>query len=150
MAKPDLISNLGLPSASDGKEPAWNAGNPGSVPGLGRSPAGRHGNPLQYSCLENFMDRERSQAGYSPWGRKESDTTEQLTLSLFRFQKLLFSQPVIFWLMSNYFSLFLPAPSSSSFGHCDILTTSYSWLVPKHRLRPDLLSPVLRISGWKM
>ena len=106
-----------FPGGSDGKESAWNAGDWGSIPGLGRSPAGRHGNPLQYSCLENFMDRERSQAGYSPWGCKESDTTEQLTLSLFQFQKLLFSQPVIFWLMSNYFSLFPPAPCSSSFGH---------------------------------
>ena len=75
--KPDLISNLGFTTASDGKESAWNAGNLGSVPGLGRSPVGRHGNPLQYSCLENSMARERSQAGYSPWDHKESDTTEQ-------------------------------------------------------------------------
>ena len=39
------------------KEPACNARDLGSVPGLGRSPAGGHGNPLQYSCLENLMDR---------------------------------------------------------------------------------------------
>jgi len=37
----------------------------GSVPGLGRSPGGRHGNPLQYSCLENLMDREAWQAAQS-------------------------------------------------------------------------------------
>ena len=37
-----------------------------------------HGNPLQYSCLENPMDRGALE-GYSPWGRKQSDTTEQLT-----------------------------------------------------------------------
>ena len=46
-----------LPGGSDGKETACNAGEPGSVPGLGRSPREGHGNPLQYSCLENSMDR---------------------------------------------------------------------------------------------
>jgi len=44
---------------------------------LGRSPGGEHGNPLQYSCLEN-PHGQRSLADYSPWGRKESDMTEQL------------------------------------------------------------------------
>ena len=47
----------------------------GSIPGLGRSPGGGHGNPLQYSCLEN-LHGQRSLSGYSPWGRKESDMTE--------------------------------------------------------------------------
>ena len=42
---------------SDGKEAACNMGDLGSIPGLGRSPGGGHGNPLQYSCLENFTDR---------------------------------------------------------------------------------------------
>jgi len=46
---------------SDSKESAYNSGNPGSIPGLGRSPGKTDGNPLQYSCLENFTDR-----GYSP------------------------------------------------------------------------------------
>ena len=52
----------------------------GSIPGLGRSPGEGNGNPLQYSCLENSMDWEAPQSlvGYSPWGRKESDMTEQL------------------------------------------------------------------------
>ena len=53
-----------------------NAGDSGSVPGSGRSLGGGHGNPLQYSSLENSMDRERSLMGYSPWGHKETDTTE--------------------------------------------------------------------------
>ena len=48
----------------------------GSIPGLGRSPEGGHGNPLQCSCLEN-PHRQRSLAGYSPWGRKEWDVTAQ-------------------------------------------------------------------------
>ena len=42
---------------SDSKEPACNAGDPGLIPGLGRSPGGGNGNPLQYSCLENPVDR---------------------------------------------------------------------------------------------
>ena len=42
---------------SGGKESAYNAGDPGSIPGLGTSPGGGNGNPLQYSCLENSMGR---------------------------------------------------------------------------------------------
>ena len=53
---------LYLPGGSDGKESAFNAGDLGSIPGLGRSPGGRHGNPLQYSYLENPMDRGAWQA----------------------------------------------------------------------------------------
>ena len=45
-----------LPWWLSGKESACNAGDPGSIPGLERSPGGGHGNPLQYSCLENPMD----------------------------------------------------------------------------------------------
>ena len=54
---------------------AGDAGDVGSVPGLGRFPGGGYGNPLQYSCLENPQGR-RSLVGCSPWGRTESDTTE--------------------------------------------------------------------------
>ena len=46
-----------FPGGSDSKESACNAGDPGSIPGSGRSPGGGHGKPLQYSCLENPMDR---------------------------------------------------------------------------------------------
>ena len=66
---------LSFPGGSDSKESACNEGDLGSIPGSGRSPGGGHGNPLQYSCLEN-PHGQRSLAGYSPWGRKESDTTE--------------------------------------------------------------------------
>ena len=58
-----------------------NAEDPGSVPELGRSPGDGNGNPLQYSCLEN-PHGQRSLAGYSPWGRKESDMIEQLSTRL--------------------------------------------------------------------
>ena len=50
--------SLGFFGGSDGKESACNAGDLGSVPGLGRSAGGGHSNPLQCSCLENPMDRE--------------------------------------------------------------------------------------------
>ena len=49
----------------------------GSIPESGRSPGGRYGNPLQYSCLEK-PHGQRSLVGCSPRGRKESDTTERL------------------------------------------------------------------------
>ena len=70
-----------IPSGSDGKISDCKGGHLGSIPGLGRSSGEGNGNPLQYSCLENPMDRE------AWWdtvhgGHKVSDTTEQLTLSV--------------------------------------------------------------------
>jgi len=50
-------------------------GDLGSIPGIGRSPGGGHGKPLQYSRLEN-PHGQRSLVGYGPWGHKESDLTE--------------------------------------------------------------------------
>ena len=70
-----------LNCGSDGKASACNAGDSGSIPGLGRSPGGGNGYPLQYSSLESPMDRAWW-ATYSLWGRKESDTTERLSPSL--------------------------------------------------------------------
>ena len=55
------LSNLGgFPCSSVGKEFAYSTGDPGSIPGLGRSPGEGNGNPLQYPCLENLMDRRTS------------------------------------------------------------------------------------------
>ena len=51
------IDKMGFPGGSDGKEYAHNLGDLYLIPGSGRSPGGRHGGPLQYSCLENSMDR---------------------------------------------------------------------------------------------
>ena len=48
---------MGFPHSSAGKESACNAGDLYLIPGLGRSPGGGHDNPLQYSCLENLLDR---------------------------------------------------------------------------------------------
>ena len=69
-----MLDRYGLPRGSDGKESACNAGDLGSVPGLGRSPGKGNGNPLQYSCLENSMDRGGWQA--TVHGVAESDMTE--------------------------------------------------------------------------
>ena len=67
-------SILGLLCGSAGKDSACNTGNLGSIPGLGRSLGEGKGFPLQYSGLENSVDYT------SPWGCKESDTTEQFSL----------------------------------------------------------------------
>ena len=68
----------GFSGASVVKSLPANAGDVSLIPGLGRLPKGGIGNPLQYPCLE--FHKQRSLAGYSPWGRKESDMTEQLIL----------------------------------------------------------------------
>ena len=69
---------MGFPGGSNGKESVCNVGNLDLIPELGRSPGGGHGNPLQYSCLEN-PNGQRNLEGYSLWGCKASDMTEQLS-----------------------------------------------------------------------
>ena len=59
-----LVSQMGFPGGADDKESAYNVGDPGLIPGSGISPRRGHSKPLQYSCLENAMDR--SLVGYSP------------------------------------------------------------------------------------
>ena len=63
-----VVLNNSPVSAGDIRDMGW-------IPGLGRSPGGGHGNPLQYSCLQN-PHGQTSLAGYSPWGCRESDMTE--------------------------------------------------------------------------
>ena len=67
-----------IPCDSVSAESAWNVGDLGLIPGLERSPGGGHGNPHQYSGLEN-PHGQRSLVGYSPWGCKELDVTAQLS-----------------------------------------------------------------------
>ena len=69
---------LGFLGHSEGKESAYNVGDLGSIPQLGRSLGGGNGDPLQYSGLEN-PHGQRSMSGYSPWGCKELDMTESLS-----------------------------------------------------------------------
>ena len=64
---------FGFPGGSVVKNLPASARDPGSIPAQRRSSGGGNGNPIQYSCLENPMDKE---AGYSSWGHKESDMTD--------------------------------------------------------------------------
>ena len=84
-----LVTQMVKKQQQQQQKPTCNAGDPGLIPGLGRSPGEGNGYPLQYFCLGNPMDR-----GYSPWGGKESDMTEPLTLGRERDQALcLFGPP---------------------------------------------------------
>ena len=69
---------VGFPGGSVGKESTYIAGDLGSIPGSERSPGGGHGNPFQYSCLEN-PHGQKSLAGCSLWGCKELDMTGRLS-----------------------------------------------------------------------
>ena len=72
-----------ITGGSDGKEPACYAGDLGSIPRLERSPGEGNGTPLQF--LPGEFHGQRSLAGCSAWGCKESDLTEQLTLAFLGF-----------------------------------------------------------------
>ena len=67
-----VFNSMDFPSGAYGKESACNARDPGSIPGLGRSPGEGHGNPLQYACLENSMDR-------GPWWATVHEVTKSRT-----------------------------------------------------------------------
>ena len=56
LTKVSIVKTMGFPGGSEVKASAWNVGDPGSIPELGRSPGEENGTPLQYSCLENPMD----------------------------------------------------------------------------------------------
>ena len=63
---------MNFPRSSVGKECVCNAGDPGSIPGLGKSPGEGNANPLQYSCLENSLGKG---AWQTPMGSQESNTS---------------------------------------------------------------------------
>ena len=70
---------MGFPGGSHCKESVFNAGEPGSIPGLGRFPWRRKWQPTPV-FLPGKSYGQRTLVGYSPWGRSESDTTERLAL----------------------------------------------------------------------
>ena len=74
---------MGFPGGLDGKEFACNVGDLDSIPGFGKSPGEGNGNPLRYSCQEN-PHGQGSLVSYSPWDRKESNMTEQLSTAQHR------------------------------------------------------------------
>ena len=125
----------------------YNAWDRGFIPGLGRYPGERNGNPVQYSCLEHLRDRRAWQA--SPWGHTESDTTEWLILSLY-FLLLCQILHVIVLLDSfseyNYFKICLCYLTYQYF-----ILSSY-WEVFHCRSHPQqfvsLLSDILVSNSW--
>ena len=78
----DLSKRPSFPGGPDGKESACNAADLGSIPRLGRSLGEGNGDPLPV-FLPGELHGQKSLVGYSPWGRKESDTTELLTHRVF-------------------------------------------------------------------
>ena len=75
-----LLGHMGFPGGPDSKESACNAGDLGSIPVLERSLGEGNGNPFQYPGLKNSMETGNLE-GYSPWGCKEADIIEQLSLT---------------------------------------------------------------------
>ena len=97
----------GFPGGSAVKNPPTNAGDLGLIPGLGRSPGEGNGNPFQYSCLENSVDR--SLTGCSPWGYNRVQhnlvTKQQSCITTISFFSLLSFSEVATELFRNSLSL---------------------------------------------
>ena len=74
---------MGFPHSSVGKSSACNAGDPSLIPGLGRFPGGGHGNPFQYCCLENPMDRGAWRATVHGIARGGHDLALSFVLSIY-------------------------------------------------------------------
>ena len=105
-------NHVGFPGGLDGRESTCNAGDLGLICGLGRSPGGGHGNPLQYSCLEN-PHGQRSLAGYSPrgckrirhdwsnWARTHEDSISSLLLKTEIRDRRIEIKPIYFTCQNN-------------------------------------------------
>ena len=136
---PWFYLSSGLLCSSDYKGSACNAGDPGSIPGSGRSPGDGNGNPLEYSCLENSMDRGAWQATV------HGVTKSQTRLSNWHTHYLSSAFPFVCWILflslfllkllplparHQFFLLYQPFPSALKHA-----ATSYMW-----KVHPDLLS----------
>ena len=123
------------------KNPPANAGDiryMGSIPGLGRSPGERIGNPLQYSCLEN-PHGQRSLVGYSPQGRKELDMTEQLSTA----------QHMHGWLIHSIAILRSLVPVLHSPWHLHFTCLIPSWILcPRWDFQPISKLMILETNIW--
>ena len=117
-----------FPGGWDGKESTCNVGDVGLIPGLERPPGEGNDYPLQYSGLEDSVDRGAWQATYSPRGHKESDTTKQLSLSHFHLVILLF--------FLNNFNIFF---------YCKSTGNSFSQLC----LQKEILYFIYKRSFWE-
>ena len=134
------IVSLGFPGGSDGKASACNVGDPGSIPGSGRSPGEGNGNPLQYSCLENSMD------GGAWWATVHEVAKSQTRLSDFTHSTCL-QRPVPHWV----YYLTVGGETSYSGGvhsplvsHCSLLSTHQPvLLLLLLKINPTVLFPIL-------
>ena len=151
---------MGFPCGSAGKESACHAGDLGSIPGLGSFPGVGNGLPTSVSLPGEFHG-QRSLVGYSPWGRTESDTTEQLRLSLFiihAWSISLNSVPHKFLIVSFFCFILYPSNTPligwiplTGLWLCFILSPAWSSLHSKLRIA-NFCSVIVFfssvISGW--
>ena len=111
-----------------------------------------NGNPLQYSCLENPMDQWRSLVGYSPWGLKESDTTERLHFtSPHKFRYLTKSDPqhgssfvpVMLW--GRHLALIMSSPHLPAW----MQSGGALWLIMVNELQADMMHVTAGVKHWR-
>ena len=115
-----------FPGASEVKAPASNAGDPGLIPGSGRSPGEGNGNPLQYSCLENPMDREAWQATV------HRVTKSRTRLSDFTFT---FTLAILLLCVCNRIQSRISERDVHTYVHCSIITITKKWKQLKYPLK---------------
>ena len=114
---------LGFPGGSDGKESACNAGDPGSIPESGKSPGEENGNPLQYSCLENSMDRGAGLVIVHGVSKSQTRLSSWHILG-FVFSKLLLSIVSVVEMLSNDVLLHIPSQFLDQWYNVGILNST--------------------------
>ena len=139
--KGDLSTFMGFPGGLDGKECAWNAGRPGFNPWVGKISQRRTGNPLQYSCLENSMDR------WAWWATVQgvAKSRTRLSDSHFDFQSFPASRPKSPFCLLTLFSAFGPSEMLRCRGPVSPAALSLNSLCPQNYL---FSSPYLRFLDW--
>ena len=121
----------GFPGGSEVKASAWNAGDPGSIPGLGRSPGEGNGNPLQYPCLENPMKGGAWQATVHGVAKSRTQLSDFTSLNNSNFLSFLEHISYIYLTYHTYyFSSFNPAGSNGKESAC---SARYLDSIPEYR-----------------